>query len=370
MARLVSLCSSRDRPVRSVWSGTPILTLPVNAKAERMLGVKAISLVFNSYFITQDFDVNLSKFSSNRIVAILLRYLVFIWCCCWYDRFHFFMDMGFIPQALPGRFNERELRLYAKLGKQVFLYAYGADVRTRQLTHLLGTPNCCTECPSPALSCICNDTWGDDNLVSVRKYATAYFSMGDMLEYTPGSYNTLYYWPIDLSKDRYQPSYPPIASNRPVKIVHAPNHRGFKGTRYIIEAIDVLRNEGIDVELHLVEKMPNEQALEVYRSADILFDQCIIGFHGYFALEGMAMGKPVICFIRKPESYLISYQECPILNTSIETLTNDLRMLVTDRKRLHELGRQGRAYVEQYFSLEAFASRLKEAYDKLGIVSK
>ena len=332
--------------------------------------VKATSLVLTSYYITQDFDVNLSKFTANPIVALLLRYLVLIWCCCRYDRFHFFMDMGFIPQALPGRFNEHELRLYAKLGKQVFLYAYGADVRTRQRTHSLGNPNCCTECPNPGFSCVCNDTWGENNMTTIKKYATGLFSMGDMLEYTPGSYNALYYWPIDLSKDKYRASYPPVASDRPVRIVHAPNHRGFKGTHFIIESVDLLKNEGIDVELHLVERMPNEQALDVYRTADIIFDQCMIGFYGYFALEGMAMGKPVMCFIRKPESYLLNFQECPIINTSVETLTNDLRMLVADRKRLHELGRQGRAYIEQHFSLEAFAGRLKEAYKELGIGSR
>src|SRR4051794_17486171 len=38
-------CEMRGRPARrSLWAGTPILTLPVKAKAERLLGVHADTL--------------------------------------------------------------------------------------------------------------------------------------------------------------------------------------------------------------------------------------------------------------------------------------------------------------------------------------
>ena len=48
---------------RSLWAGTPILTLPVKAKAERLLGVKADTLVFQTYYITSDFRFDLSWFN-------------------------------------------------------------------------------------------------------------------------------------------------------------------------------------------------------------------------------------------------------------------------------------------------------------------
>jgi glycosyltransferase involved in cell wall biosynthesis len=141
----------------------------------------------------------------------------------------------------------------------------------------------------------------------------------------------------------------------------------FKGTHFLIEAVDSLKAEGIPIELILVEKIPNDRALEIYRSADIIFDQCLIGFHGYFALEGMAMGKPVMCFIRKPEEYLLHPEECPIINTHIKTLKADIRKLVEDREQLREIGIKSRQYIEKYFTLEAFAGRLKKAYQDLGI---
>lgn len=367
LAPVATQFSKKKRPVRSVWSGTPILTLAIKARSERLLGVEATSLVINSNFITQDFDINLSKLASNRFLSAALRYIVFVWCCCWYDRLNFFMDRGFFQQESPGQFNKRELQVYSLLGKQVFLYAYGADVRTQYSTRSLGEPNCCTDCPSPGFSCICDDRLGHDNIETIRENVTAYFSMGDMIEYTPGSYNDLYYWPIELEKDKYQVSYPSVESDRPIVVAHAPNHRGFKGTHYLIEAVEALKQDGIDIELCLIEKIPNEQALQIYRTADIIFDQCMIGFHGYFALEGMAMGKPVVCFIRKPENYLIKHEECPIINTSITSLKNDLRRLATNRLLLHETGKAGRRYIESNYSLRAFADRLHNAYTKFGV---
>jgi glycosyltransferase involved in cell wall biosynthesis len=196
--------------------------------------------------------------------------------------------------------------------------------------------------------------------------------MGDMIEYTPGSYNQTFFWPLDLAAEhgrRYEPHYPDPASSAPVRILHAPNHRGFKGSQYLIAAVEKLRKEGLPIELVLVEKVPNRQALELYRTADIVFDQCLIGFHGYFALEAMALGKPVMVYIRDPERYLLAPDECPFINAHRDKIEPLLRELVSDRPRLRELGVQGRKYIEKYFTFSAFAARLKLAYQETGLQS-
>ena len=141
----------------------------------------------------------------------------------------------------------------------------------------------------------------------------------------------------------------------------------YKGTHFLIEAIEKLQSRGFPVQLTLVEKLPNSEALKIYRTADIIFDQCLIGFHGYFALEGMAMGKPVMCYIRKPQEYLLNPEECPIINTHIDTLEQDIEELVNDRDRLRKIGIKSRQYIEKYFTLDAFADRLKKAYQDLGV---
>jgi SAM-dependent methyltransferase len=176
--------------------------------------------------------------------------------------------------------------------------------------------------------------------------------------------------PIDLaaeSGERYRPYYPSPTSQGRLRMVHASNHRRFKGTNYLIEAVDPLKEEGVDLELVLVERVTNREALNFYRSADIIFDQCQMGNYGYFALEAMTIGKPVMCLISKPDGYLLQPEECPITNTHVMTLKDDIRQLVARRGELGEIGRRGLSYIEKHFSLEAFAGRLKHAYQDLGV---
>ncbi|MCC5635734.1 hypothetical protein LC593_07680 [Nostoc sp. CHAB 5844] len=358
--------------IRSLWLGTPIITLAFKAKAECLLGVKARSLVYETYFITQSFDYNLSQWTRIPLVGKLTSLFIFLWACIWADRLHLYCDRGLLLSWQPLQINFRELFVYKLLGIHMFFWTYGADVRSQQTTQRLGEPNCCTECNLIGQACVCDENRRVSYIEKLKQYSTAIFSMGDMIEYTPGSRNDLFFWPIDLygpSSHKYQPAYPQPDKHKPLRIVHAPNHRVFKGSHFLIKAVENLQLEGVSIELILVEKVPNEQALEIYRTADVIFDQCLIGFHGYFALEGMAMGKPVMCFIRKPQEYLLHPEECPIINTHIKTLEKDLRELVTNREKLQEIGVKSRQYIEKYFTLEAFAQRLQKAYQDLGIAT-
>lgn len=357
----------------SVWTGAPIVTMPVKASAERRLGFRTVTLVRSTYFITKDFDINVAEWSrGNRMLRLAGPYLFFLWVCSCCNHVHAYADGGLLPSKRRLQFNPFELFVYRLLRIRLFIWTYGADVRTRDVTQTLGEPNCCTECTSIGSACICSADEGRQNYSRLRRSATAIFSMGDMVEYTPGSRNDLFFWPIDLQKEggqRYQPVYPSKDGPGRLRIVHAPNHRAFKGTRFLEAAIAELQAEGVPIDLVMVERVPNDEALAIYRSADIIFDQCMIGFHGYFALEAMALGKPVICYIRHPERYLLSPDECPILNVHKDQLKERLRRFATDdRKELHVIGLRSRAYVERYFSVDAFARRLEGAYEDLGVI--
>ncbi|MCZ6710308.1 MAG: glycosyltransferase [Gammaproteobacteria bacterium] len=361
---------TRHRRTSSLWSGAPIHTLAVKAYSERRLGVEARTLVYTTYFLSDRFDYNLQRWRDRPIIGSLLPFVVFVWACWRFDRLHFFCDQGLLPQFRTRQFNPWELVFYRFLGKQVFFWTYGADVRTTQRTKALGQYNCCMACPNPGWHCVCDEQAGQSNHKTIARYATAVFSMGDMTTYTPGSINDVYFWPVDLEADagrRYAPCYPSEKDDRPVRVVHAPNHRYFKGTQVIIDAVEQLRAEGAPIELVLVEGLPNEQALGIYRTADIVFDQCLIGFHGYFAHEAMALGKPVMCFIRRPNDYLLAPDECPIINTPAPQVPAVLRRLVADRRRLRQLGIQGRRYIETYHTPQAFSERLARKYATLGV---
>jgi glycosyltransferase involved in cell wall biosynthesis len=341
-----------------------VITLPRLAQAEARLGVRSHTLVFSNWFGCR-FTYDLSRLCRTRVAKAVVPFLVLPWALARFDVFHFFADRGLLPPLRRGHgFWRLELALMRLLGKRVFVYTYGGDVRTREITEGLGRYNCCLHCPAPGRMCICDDARGRRNLAAIRRGATALLAMGDMAEYTRGSRNDLFFWPVDTDEIGYVGARD--TNEPPVRVVHAPNHRHFKGTDYLVAAVARLREEGLPLELDLVERVPNAEALARYARADIVAEQFLIGFHGYTALEAMALGKPVICFIRKPE-YVAAPGECPIVSADPDQLLAALRALVVDAPGRRRLGLQGRAYVERHYSLAAFAERLRLLYGEHGV---
>jgi len=158
--------------------------------------------------------------------------------------------------------------------------------------------------------------------------------------------------------------------NGPVKVLHVPNHRGVKGTEYLFSVVEQLRKEGLDIELVLAEKMPNDKVRELMKEADILADQFLLPGYGLAAIEGMTMGLPVMSNLHN-ETYTRIFRrhsfldECPILSTTPENLLDNLRVLVGDSDLRRALGRAGREYVEKYHSYTAAQYLFGSIYRKL-----
>lgn len=355
----------------SVWTGVPIINMVMNAKAEQLLGTRTLTVVSHTYFITNKFDFNLRPPARSQRLGFLLQYLACLAICVMADRVHVYVDGGILPQKGPRLLNRTELWLYSLMGLPVFAWTYGADVRTQKVTRALGSPNCCSDCTQVMRACVCDAAVADANYEFVRRHTTAVFSMGDMIEYTPGSCNNLFFWPVDFDAaggDKYRPAYPDPKPSHSLKVLHAPNHRELKGTRYIERAVSELQAEGEKIELVLIERVPNDVAIEMYKKADIIVDQVLIGFHGYFALEAMALGKPVMCFIRDRKRYLCKPDECPLIDVQLSTLKETLRYWSqADRSLLMQTGRAGRRYIEEHYSLSSFARRLEIAYQEHGV---
>jgi glycosyltransferase involved in cell wall biosynthesis len=122
------------------------------------------------------------------------------------------------------------------------------------------------------------------------------------------------------------------------------------------------------VELDLVEGVPHTEARERYRRADVVVDQLNAGWYGLFAIEAMALGKPVVSFLhddarlRTREAFGL---DVPIVQATKETLTDALRPLVDAPAERRRLGTAGRAYVERVHDVDVLADRLLEIYARL-----
>jgi len=99
---------------------------------------------------------------------------------------------------------------------------------------------------------------------------------------------------------------------------------------------------------------------------DAVADQYIIGWYAMFALEGMALAKPVLTYLRDDLLGLYALHsfaaECPIMNTTAAAIIDSLRRLIEDRALCADLGTRGRAYVLRYDSLEKIGAFLDELY--------
>ena len=124
--------------------------------------------------------------------------------------------------------------------------------------------------------------------------------------------------------------------------LHAPSSRTRKGTEHVVAACAAL-----DVDLEIVEGLDHREAFERYRRADVIVDQLNAGWYGVFAIEAMALGKPVVTFLhdeavrRTEEAFGL---EVPIVNASKETLVDALRPLVArpDERRARRCARAAR----------------------------
>lgn len=190
----------------------------------------------------------------------------------------------------------------------------------------------------------------------------------ELAMYVRDYYEKTYLLPQAIVLEDYPRAVPPFVNgerDRPVRIAHAPTSRGYKGSSYVLAAFEALQ-EQCDIEVLLVEGVGHAQAKEIYRSADIIVDQLLSGQYGLLAIEGMAMGKPVVSFINDmmrdfyPDSL-------PIVVADRHSIEGVLLRLIQDRDALGELGAAGREYVKLYHDVSRMIPRLEEIYSGVAV---
>jgi glycosyltransferase involved in cell wall biosynthesis len=168
--------------------------------------------------------------------------------------------------------------------------------------------------------------------------------------------------PQRIELDRFLPNFPDPAKQRPL-IIHAPTHRAIKGTEYVMDAVEDLQSK-YSFDFRLIEGMKHSEAKRLYENADVVVDQLRLGTYGIFAVESMALGKPVITYIR--EDFKNSYPpSLPIQSASRDTIRDALELIIADGSLRHNLGIKGRKYVEEYHDSIKIAERLRSIYQGL-----
>src|SRR5699024_11742732 len=95
----------------------------------------------------------------------------------------------------------------------------------------------------------------------------------------------------------------------------------------VVIAGEKLKKECISFDFRFIEGMDHQETMNLLSKADIVIDQLRIGASGYLSTEAMALGKPVICYIR--EDLVDAYpKDFPIVNAHPNTLKYVLQILI------------------------------------------
>jgi len=315
----------------------------------RLLGQQGIHAVgynyFSNYLNYQDV-IETDSYELAKLLEDMIDY---------YDLFHFHNGYTFLSDS-------RDIKLIRDAGKPIIMHHRGNDVRFRTRSrkwHGYENPYVNADCSLP-------DEMIDRNLrYYARHVSAAIVQDHELLPYVEDYYaaegKKVYVLPRLFDMSRIGPLDSLEAPSKDeVWIVHAPTQRDFKGTDYINLAIEKLQEE-LPIRYQLVEGMSHAEAVRCYQRADILIDQVLCGAYGNLSIEGMAMGKPVVCYIR-PDLVDRYPTGLPIVSANPDTLYEVLRKLVLDGELRSELGRRGRAYVEQYHNAVDVAGMLVKIY--------
>ena len=314
--------SRPERPLRVTLCPVNTAGVPwTNTQALRRRGVDARLVVFERYRLHPEADESL-ELSGGLARRQARQWAAFARLLPSTDVFHFHFGLTLVPKKV-------QFPLLRAARKKSVMHYLGSDIRGKSPAEL---------------------AWG--------KAADAQ---------VVGSYDAIRWVPeaevippgVDLA--RIEPTLPSDRT-RPL-VVHAPSSRRRKGTEHVVAAI-----EGLEADLELVEGLHHDEAFERYRAADVVVDQLNAGWYGLFAIEAMALGKPVVTFlhdeaVRRTEAAFGT--KVPIVSATAESLREALRPLVADAARRRELGAASRAYVERVHDVERVTDSLLSLYAAL-----
>lgn len=335
-----------------------IINLPVNFGSQasiisiglRKKNVKSDTLHSNALFSIYKPTYSFSKF---KLFSFVERIFYTIFFLLKYDTFLYHAGSSLFTIKL----NLIDVRLAKFFKKKVIPVFHGSELRMpskEQIRNPFYTNTAYNESDSLALKRLSKWSTLTDTVITCD---VAFLNYG--LE---KHFKEIYHLPLSIDISQFIPKS--INNQIPV-VMHAPSNIDAKGTKWIRDAVAQLKNQDCKFEYVEITGKSHEDVLETIQKADIVIDQLMLGNYGVFAIEAMALKKPVICYLQKEVvSFLPS--DLPIINASPDSIIDNLRKLInlsdSDRKKI---GKQSRRYVKNYHDCDLVAEKLKKIIDKL-----
>lgn len=358
-----------------------VLHAPVNvgnqpwslSRAERALGLDSDVVQNYGTWIGYPADRTLSKYAQNNLRARVERTLFSLSAPFRYDVIHYYFGRSLMLWDDYGRVIGRsaredarclmDVRLAKRLGRRLMMTLQGCDARQAELSNRTNAVTMCRTGACPAYeNCVSSiDASRQAMIRHVLPLMDRVFYLNPELGHVAPNGEFLPYANADVMNETVTPPNP---GRRP-RILHAPSNGGIKGTGLLLAALERLKGR-FDFETVLVENTPHAEAVELYRSADLAIDQLLAGWYGGFAVELMAMGKPVAAYIREEDRRFVPvamWEEMPIMRIDERTLDDDLARILARPDRLAVSGARSRAFVERWHDPLKVARALLAIYE-------
>lgn len=181
----------------------------------------------------------------------------------------------------------------------------------------------------------------------------------ELAAYVSPHFRAVYVLPTPIAPELPTGEAEPLPGEGPI-VFHAPSNAAVKGTSEILAALEALGRE-IPLRVRTLTGVSRATVLAEIARADIVVDQLNSETSGVFALEAMALGKPVLCEHRR--RWLAPFaRETPLVPVTAETLEDRLRELCEDPVRRERLGREGAAFVRRVHDADLVAGFLEQVY--------
>lgn len=345
----------------------PLINNIYHKKALELNGYKAETFVRGVFFITSEFDILAHEKLKGLAYKLFVDYYLYVLSIFRYKAVYMYFNGGPLSST---RFKNMEPFLYRIARVKIVILPYGSDVQEMTRSkNLIFKHRMAIDYPHHKnLRKIIERqiqlwTINADHIIGGCEWVDYMFHW-DTLMLAHFSIDTQKWLP--LKEERKE-------NSTTLKILHAPNHKNIKGTGHFTDAVNELKAEGLDIELVLMQKVPNSEIRKVINSVDIVADQLIVGWYAMFALEGMASGKPVLCYLRDDlidlytEAGLITPNEIPIVNCNFKTVKEKIKYYYHHREELKEIGQKSRDYVIKHHSVESVGKVFKKINGALGI---
>lgn len=168
--------------------------------------------------------------------------------------------------------------------------------------------------------------------------------------------------PMDCSNIVYAPN---TIKDGKIRIAHGLIKEKFKGTSYIVEAMNIIKERYPDeVELMIDGKMPLNDYLKWLGSANVLIDQCKEHAYGLNAMYAMAMGKIVLGGATENSLKEHNLDYCPVyhIEPNVDQIVSQLEAVISRKHEFEKMGLECRKFIEDFHDCTKVAKRYLELW--------